>query len=317
MGLAPDPAEDIAREALKPEGGCKKCGSDVRIRWGTSRGRPRWRCKACGFTGTENGCPPHKKTALRVIAAAHELYFDGLSLKKTARQLGKLLGVRKDKSAIWRWITSYPEAVSEFLGNFRALTGPTWCADEMAIKCAWEREPDKWLWNVMDKESRFILAHMATKWGREEEHAVALFRRARQAAFGTPELIVTDRMPAYAEGIRKNFYSNREGRLHLNRIHLRNAKANNNTMERKWGTDRERTKVMRSFKRADSAAAILAGATVHYNFLREHEALGGKTPAAEAGIALPFEDGWGDLIRWATYWNGRRGLALPMAGIGI
>ncbi len=308
MGLAPDPAEDIAREALKPDGGCKKCGSDLRIRWGTSRGRPRWRCKACGFTGTENGAPPYKQHSLRLIASAHELYFDGLSLKKTARNLGKFLGVRPSKSSVWRWITTYPESVSDFLRNFRAVTGPTWCADEMAIKCAWEPEPDKWLWNVMDKESRFVLSHMVTKWGREEEHAVRLFREAKRATLGRPNLIITDRLQAYREGIRKNFYLASEGRLHLNRIHLTDGKANNNRMERKWGGDRERTKVMRAFKRADSAAAILDGLTVHRNFMRDHEALG-MTPAQKAGISLPMDenDGWGCLIRWTAYWNARRG----------
>lgn len=300
--LPGSPAEDIARQALKRDGGCKKCGSADRIRWGTAHGKRRWRCKACGFVGTENGAPPYKQHALRVIASAHELYFDGLSFKKTSRNLGKFYGVRPSKSSVWRWVTTYGPLAEAFVRSFTAQTGPTWCADETAIKCAWEREPDKWEWNVMDQDSRFILSALVTKWGREDDHAIALFREAKRMASGIPDLIITDRLPAYIEGVRKNFYLNTAGRLHLNRIHLTKAKANNNTMERKWGTNRERTKVMRSFKRMDSAAAILAGFRVHYNFLREHETVG-TTPAAKAGIALPFEDGWADLIRWATYWR--------------
>ncbi len=306
--LPGNPAEDIARQALKPDGGCKKCGSTDRIRWGPSRGRQRWRCRTCGFTGTENGAPAYKQHSLRLIASAHELYFDGLSLKKTRRNLGKFYGVWPSKSSIWRWITSYGPLAADFVRNFPAGTGPTWCADEFAIKCAWEREPDKWLWNVMDKESRFVPSHMVTKWGREDAHAVALFREAKRAACRTPELIITDKLPAYVGGVRKNFYSNPSGRLHLRRIHLINAKANNNTMERKWGNDRERTKVVRSLKRQESAAAILDGLTVHRNFLREHEALG-TTPAEKADISLPLDknDGWGCLIRWATYWGAMGG----------
>ena len=203
---------------------------------------------------------------------------------------------------------------ADFVGTFRALAGPTWCADEMAIKCAWESEPDKWEWNVMDRDSRFILSRMTTKWGREDGHAVRLFREAKRVSLTRPDLIITDGLQAYREGVRKNFYVNTEGRLHLGRIHLTDRKANNNTMERKWGTSRERTKVMRAFKRAESAAAILAGQTVHYNFVREHEAIG-TTPARKAGIFLPLEanDGWGSLIRWATYWDTRRGAGGPLA----
>lgn len=308
MVLAPSPADEKAIEALKPDGGCKRCGSDARIKWGTSRGRQRWRCKTCGLTGTENGAPPYKQRSLRLIASAHELYFDGLSLKKVARNLDKFYGVRPSKSSVWRWITTYGPLAADFVRNFHALTGPTWGADEFAFKCAWEREPNKWLWNVMDLDSRFVLSHIVTKWGREDRHAVALFREAKRASLTSPELIVTDRLPAYHAGVRRNFYAAASGRLHLDRIHLTNGKANNNVMERKWGNDRERTKVMRAFKRQGSAAAILEGLTVHRNFLQEHEAIG-TTPARKAGIYLPFNDGWGDLIRWATYWNARRGLA--------
>ena len=66
---------------------------------------------------------------------------------------------------------------------------------------------------------------------------------------------------------------------------------------------------MRGFKRVAGAAALTEGFRLHYDYLREHGALGGKTPAVAAGIRLPFNDGWGDLIRWATFWHALRGPA--------
>lgn len=39
---------------------------------------------------------------------------------------------------------------------------------------------------------------------------------------------------------------------------------------------------------------------VHYNFVRPHQSLDGKTPAEAAGINLNINDGWGDLIELAT-----------------
>lgn len=52
--------------------------------------------------------------------------------------------------------------------------------------------------------------------------------------------------------------------------------------------------------------AIPNGIVLHYNYLRPHTTLGGITPAEAAGIHLPFEDGWGDLIRWATIFDTKR-----------
>ena len=60
---------------------------------------------------------------------------------------------------------------------------------------------------------------------------------------------------------------------------------------------------------AAKSLLIMGGeCTVHHNFIRAHEALDGETPARKVGIVLPFEDGWGDLIRWSLYFERRRGL---------
>ena len=55
------------------------------------------------------------------------------------------------------------------------------------------------------------------------------------------------------------------------------------------------TKVMRGLKTIESASAISAGLIVHYNFLRPHVALRRKTPAAVAGLKLPFKT-WKGLV---------------------
>ena len=71
---------------------------------------------------------------------------------------------------------------------------------------------------------------------------------------------------------------------------------NPNLMERWNGQYKERYKDMRAFKKFKSAEAISRGFVIHYNFLVPHGSLG-KTPAQAGGVNLPFEDGWGDLIR--------------------
>lgn len=48
-----------------------------------------------------------------------------------------------------------------------------------------------------------------------------------------------------------------------------------------------------------TSETFLKGWFVHYNFVRPHQSLDGKTPAEASGIKLGLKDGWGDLIEKA------------------
>lgn len=64
---------------------------------------------------------------------------------------------------------------------------------------------------------------------------------------------------------------------------------------------REREKVMRHLKKAESAEKLLKGFRAYYNYVRPHMALEGYTPAEMA--ALPIQLGtnrWLNLIRQAA-----------------
>jgi hypothetical protein len=70
-------------------------------------------------------------------------------------------------------------------------------------------------------------------------------------------------------------------------------------MERYHGTFKERSKVMRSIKKPDSA--FIEGQRIYYDYLRPYSALEGKTPAEVAGIDLKLADNkWEAIIRKAT-----------------
>ena len=79
---------------------------------------------------------------------------------------------------------------------------------------------------------------------------------------------------------------------------------NNNIIERLQGTVRERDKVMRGFKKEESAQKILDGFRAYYNFIRPHQALQGKTPAEIANISLNLKGNkWLEFIRQAKTSN--------------
>jgi len=73
---------------------------------------------------------------------------------------------------------------------------------------------------------------------------------------------------------------------------------NNNKMERLNGEIRDREKVMRGLKKADTP--ILKGYQIFHNYIREHEGLNGKTPAEACGIAVEGKNKWLTIIQNAS-----------------
>jgi hypothetical protein len=69
-------------------------------------------------------------------------------------------------------------------------------------------------------------------------------------------------------------------------------------MERMNGEIRDREKVFRGLKKADTP--ILTGYQIFHNYVRPHEALDGKTPADLAGITVEGENKWLTLIQNAS-----------------
>jgi len=72
----------------------------------------------------------------------------------------------------------------------------------------------------------------------------------------------------------------------------------NNIVERLHGTVKDRTKPMRGLKDFESTRSILEGFAIHYNYVRPHQSLNGKTPAQAARLQVP--NNWKNLIEQAT-----------------
>ena len=86
---------------------CKRCQSSKTIKTGTVRGKPRRKCKACGYNFTQGGGRVKEslvvKKALAVI-----LYSLG---KVSFGMLGKIFGV--SRSLTYRWIRDEADNISE------------------------------------------------------------------------------------------------------------------------------------------------------------------------------------------------------------
>ena len=271
---------------------CKFCGGRSTIKYGRARGKQCYRCKECGHKFVANDNFVRMNTASRVIAAALDLYFEGLSVWKVRKQVAKVFGVGISHMTVWRWVMKYSALVAELSKILEPRLSGIWHVDETMVNVGGSL---KWFWDVIDERTRFIVAtHLSGD--RSVDQVKVLFRRSLEAAKARPLKVMTDGLRSYEEGFRKVFYSRRkENRVEYVRSPGIRGRSHNNLIERFHGTIKDRTKPMRGFKADYSCKAILDGFVAHYNFVRGHLGLDCRTPAEAAGLDLPVDGGWGDL----------------------
>jgi len=112
--------------------------------------------------------------------------------------------------------------------------------------------------------------------------------------------IVTDGLRAYEDAISKEFFTQKSPRTEHVRIPNIRDRSNNNMVERLHGTIRQRNKVMRGLDDEATAQTMMDGMRIHYNFIRPHMALDGKTPAQKAKIDVDSKQNWLSLIKKAS-----------------
>jgi transposase-like protein len=153
-----------------------------------------------------------------------------------------------------------------------------------------------YLWNVMDRQSRFLIASKLSE-HRDTEGAINAFNEAIHNAHGqNPQLIHTDAWRAYREGISKTFGIEQVD--HIAKCGINKPHSNNNRVERLNSTLRERVKVQRGWKKMNTALA--EGQRIQYNFVKPHEALQGQTPAKKVGLEIKGKNKWITLIENAV-----------------
>jgi len=300
---------DIEARGQGQEGGCRLCGSPRIVKIGkihTKHGDvQRYLCKECKrkFVANETGFEYVKATP-KAITSALDCYFKGMSQRKIVEHLKLVEGVSVTQPCVLKWIRKYIELMKAYVDKFTPQLGGMWHSDEMMINVRKTEPIDgenySWAWNLLDHETRFLIASEVTK-HRNIEDARKVLQEAKQVANGqSPDFVVTDKLPAYKQAVTKEFYTMKKPRTGHVRLKSIKEGTNNNVVERLHGTIKERTKVMRGMDTDKSAEAMLEGNRLYYNYIRPHQALNGQTPAEKAGIDLNLEgDKWKDLIRRA------------------
>lgn len=259
------------------------------VKVGFHFGDQRYQCRSCGKKFRR---PDHfeegRRFPIQQVGLALQAYFDGLSYREAARNLGYSFGDAPSKSTVYEWVQGYSRGANEATKNLKVPVGDTWVADEILLKTGGER---LWLWNIMDRDSRYLLAtHLTPR--RNARAAEIVFRKALSVADRPPVTVITDGLPSYIKPIQKTLGP----RTRHIRVQTLDSEVNNNLSERLQGTIRDRDKVLRAMKTRETGQNYLDGWTYDYNHVRPHLGLKGRTPGSVAGVKSPFRT-WNDVVR--------------------
>ncbi len=221
-----------------------------------------------------------------------------MSIRKVREHLEQVEGLRVSHMAVYRWIVHYSKLAAQWMDAQGARTSDRWHIDETVVNVNGRND---YLWNVLDHETRFLLA-IHVSHDRSLTNTRIPIRKAKAATPDRPKDVLCDGMNSYPVAIGKELGRRatpmddpnqvRGGRFNPHkRVPSIRAKESNNRIERFHGTEKERFKVMRAFDGEPGTQTLAEGLRVHYNLVREHQALG-MPPGEAAGIPL------GDGFRW-------------------
>jgi len=266
---------------------CKYCGSHNVIKYGTFRGRQRFWCKDCKRKFADNDALPNMQTPIEQVGTAIGMFYEGQSLNSITRLLTQIYHSYPSDSTVYRWISRFTKQAVAQARSYKPDVGDVWVADETVLDIDGK---NVWFWDIIDAKTRFLLASHISR-TRTTKDAQKLMELASKRAGKIPKVVMTDKLFAYLDGIELAFGADTK--------HIRTkpftVENNTNLIERFHGTLKQRTKVMRGLKDLKSARLITEGWLLHYNYLRPHEALNGKTPAQVAGVRYPYRN-WKDIV---------------------
>ena len=285
-----------AAPALPEAPSCGRCNSHRVVSNGKRHNETgtlaRYLCRTCGFRFTGRDGYQKRRADPEKIALALDLYFRGLSFRKVADHFLQVHELDLSPMTVYGWVVHYSRLAAQWMDEQQARVGQRWHVDETVVNVGGQQ---RYLWNVMDGETRFLLAtHISRARGMNDTRAP--FHKAKRATPDRPTEVRSDGMMSYPAAVGAEFgHVGGPGSTGWVNPHRRvpsiRAKESNNRIERLHGTEKERTKVMRAFDNDQGAAALSEGFRVHYNLVRPHQAVG-TTPGEAAG--LPALDGF----RW-------------------
>jgi putative transposase len=269
----------------QPLPACKFCDSSHVIRYGKQNKKQVYKCKTCKRKFVPNKGFEKRWFEPKIIAITLDLYFKGVSYRKIADHLRQFYGISVDHSTVYRWVKRYIGVIGDYISSLDPVLGNVWHADEMKIRIGGDW---RWLWNVMDKRTRYQLVGLISE-SRKVEDAQKAFRQSKRVGKKKPKLIITDGLQSYKGAFKSEFHDNKFS----TRYAINSGFGLNSFIERMQENIREREKIMHGLKNDNTP--FVEGSRIYYNFIRPHLGLYGTTPAEMAGVGV--NGSWEELLR--------------------
>ncbi len=296
--------ENFGYEYQEPETElCENCGASEFIKKGfryTKFGKvQKYQCVKCKHWFVMREGFARMKQDAKVITLAMDLHFKGISLRQIRDHLKQFYDVEVWQSTIYYWIRKYVSLMKSYLDKITPNVAGQWHVDETMVNVRSAKMGKGhylWLWNLMDYETRFILASQIHK-NRYTKDAREVLSEGREKAKRLPAILVSDSLQAYKRAVNKEIKQGAYPQPEHLQVSPISKGMENMPIERWHGTLKQRTKVMRGMHNKDTAQAQVDGFNIHYNFIREHSTLK-TTPAEKANIKLKLgQNRWYDLIK--------------------
>ncbi|MEK6832454.1 MAG: DDE-type integrase/transposase/recombinase, partial [Nanoarchaeota archaeon] len=285
---------------------CIYCNSDKIFKRGTRKTKigikQVYCCKDCKKRFVLEPIKYIKGNA-KLISLVMNDYFKGHSLRDIQDSIFQFYNLEVTHETIRRWIRKFCGLMANYTDKFNSdlKLGDNWYIDEQVVKVN-KNTNEKWVWNILDGKTRFLIANNVTK-SRYNKDADAILNKAKEVTHQKPETISSDGLHAYMKSIKKAYPSKRHfSGLIRGTEHIRNAgiskKENNNMVERYHNEFREFEKIRRNFKRLKTLEEWNENYRLYHNFIKKHMALNNLTPSQVANIKLPLENNrWLSLLK--------------------
>ena len=134
---------------------CKWCGSDDTIKKGIDKGVQQYLCLKCGRKFNEKDAPYGMQSTFEEVGVSLDMYYQGYSLTKITEHLLTHYNDRVERSTVYRWLIHFTLEAMCFICAYTSQSGDAWIADETSLIF---QDKLHWIWDVIDRDTRFLLA---------------------------------------------------------------------------------------------------------------------------------------------------------------
>jgi hypothetical protein len=240
------------------------------------------------------------------ITCALDLFFRGLSTRGVQEHFKAFYPHNSSNVSVYNWVVRYTRAISKFTDKLQINTGSYMEVDEMEYH---RRKSHKaklgieknWFIDAIDVKTRFMVSSTYAR-NRNKKEIKSVLEKVKSKTNGELKTITTDGFNVYRKLVKKVFgYNNKLGKYTINHNIITQSKGEgfNIWVERLHNSVRQRTHGFRGLHGSVSSAhSLMKGIEIHYNFVKKHEALKGKTPSDVAtNLQFKTPNRWMELIK--------------------